>query len=200
MTVFTSKAPKIMADLRRDFAPLSAYDAAAVVGNLGHESGGFTLYQEVKPLVAGSRGGAGWAQWTGPRRKAFEAWAAKKGLNPRSDEANYGYLCVELRGSEKAAIPAVRRAESLEAKVTAFELNFERAGIKHYASRIKYAKQALAAYQRAALPPPPPDVPTPAPDAPTPPASPAQPPALVVNIIVLIVLAVAAFGIWQWIN
>lgn len=143
--LFREKAPVIMRDLMRDF-DLTAEDAAAVVGNLGHESGGFRFLQEKKPLVPGSRGGWGWAQWTASRRRAFEAWVAARGLDPASDEANYGYLVEELRGSERRAIPAVKAAVGLRAKVEAFERAFERAGIKHYESRMKYAQAALAAY------------------------------------------------------
>lgn len=145
MTLFTDKAPAIMRDLMAAFA-LDADSAAAIVGNLGHESGGFKFLQEKKPLVPGSRGGWGWAQWTGPRRRAFEAWVAAKGLDPAGDEANLGFLVHELRTSEAKAIPAVKAARGLEAKVKAFEAAFERAGVKHYLSRINYAGQALAAY------------------------------------------------------
>jgi len=149
MSLFTDKAPAIMRDLMAAFA-LGEDDAAAIVGNLGHESGGFKFLQEKKPLVPGSRGGWGWAQWTGPRRRAFEAWVAAKGLDPAGDEANLGFLVHELRTSEAKAIPAVKAARGLEAKVKAFEAAFERAGVKHYPSRIKYAEQALAAYKGGA--------------------------------------------------
>lgn len=145
MTLFETKAPWIMNLLRADFN-LSIEEAAAVLGNLGHESGGFVYYQEIKPTVAGSRGGAGWPQWTGPRRVAFEAYCKRNGLDPKSDRANYGYLFVELTTTEKAAIPAVKAASGLEAKVRAFEAKFERAGVKHYDSRYAYAKRALAAH------------------------------------------------------
>lgn len=152
-TLFQQKAPVIMADLMRDFA-LDVTSAAAIVGNLGHESGGFRFLQEKKPLVPGSRGGWGWAQWTGPRRRAFEAWVAAKGFDPSSDEANYGFLAHELRTSEAKAIPAVRAAGSLEDKVKAFELAFERAGVKHYPQRYDYARQALAAFNGEPMPAP----------------------------------------------
>lgn len=145
MSLFTQKAPSIMRKLMADFA-LTDEDAAAIVGNLGHESGGFKFLQEKKPLVPGSKGGYGWAQWTGPRRRAYEAYCKRNNLDPASDKANYGFLWVELTTTEKAAVPAVKRAVGLAAKVKAFELAFERAGIKHYDSRVKYAGWALAAY------------------------------------------------------
>ena len=144
--LFREKAPEIMRSLMSAFG-LTADSAAAIVGNLGHESGGFRFLQEKKPLVPGSKGGWGWAQWTGPRRRQFEAWVRARGLDPASDEANLGFLCHELRGSEKAAIPAVVGALGLREKVEAFERAFERAGVKHYESRLRWAEMALAAFE-----------------------------------------------------
>lgn len=197
MSKFTDKAPKIMKDLMREFL-CSKEDAAAVVGNLGHESMGFTKLQEMKPIVPGSRGGYGWAQWTGPRRKAFEAWCKKQGLEQWSDEANYGFLVHELRTTEKA-MPAVMAAKGLLAKVKAFELGFERAhpNYKHYESRLTYAEKALDAFD-AAFPSPLPAPPAPKPTIPVlppPSAPPASQPTipLITAIPALIVAAVAFF-------
>lgn len=148
---FRAKAPAIMAQLMRDF-PIGVEDAAAILGNLGHESGGLVTLQEIKPTVAGSKGGYGWAQWTGPRRKAYEAYCKRTGKNPASDEANYAYLFIELKGiegDEKAAIGKTVAAKGLDAKVEAFEKAFLRAGVKHYPSRKLWAKRALEAYQTA---------------------------------------------------
>lgn len=146
MSLFTDKAPPIMVTLMADFG-LSKLDAAAILGNIGHECGGFLLFQEQKPMVAGSAGGFGWCQWTGPRRREFEAYCARNSLDPKSDRANYGFLFVELKGSEKGALAPLRKASTLRAKVMAFEAHFERAGVKHYDSRAAYADQALAAYE-----------------------------------------------------
>ena len=134
---FRAKAPWIMSKLLCDF-PIGVDDAAAILGNLGHECLGFTAMQEFKPVVAGSKGGWGWPQWTGPRRRAFEAYCKRTGKDPASDDANYAYLFIELKGiegSEKAAIPKTMAAKGLDAKVIAFELAFLRAGVKHYSSR-----------------------------------------------------------------
>jgi hypothetical protein len=147
--LFREKAPGIMFLLMRDF-PLSLWDAAAVLGNLGHETAGFTLMQEQKPTVPGSKGGYGWPMWTGPRRREFEDYCRRNALDPAGDKANYGFLFLELTGSEKKAIPAVSAAETLEDKVEAFERAYERAGVKHYASRNAYAAIALEAWHAAA--------------------------------------------------
>ena len=205
MSIFTQKSPRIMADLMRDF-PISKEDAAAILGNLGHECAGFTKLQETNPAISGSRGGYGWAQWTGPRRRAFEVWCKPKGLKPSSDEANYGFLVYELHTTERAAIPAVKAARNLTVKVAAFEEAFERAGVKHYDSRTKYAKDALKAYI-AAFPvaPPSPDIPGPVPpvaappDAPgwdvtpNPPSGPTPTQVAAGGLVAAIAVAVAAF-------
>lgn len=148
--IFSAKAPKVMADLMRDFS-LSVEDAAAILGNIGHECEGFKTLQEKKPVVPGSRGGYGWCQWTASRRKAYEAWCNRKDFDPASDEANYSFLYRELMGYEGEpalkAINAVKAAKTLQDKVTAFEKAFLRAGVKHYDSRVQWAEKALKAWR-----------------------------------------------------
>lgn len=145
MALFEDKAPGIMRQLMADF-PITVQDAAAILGNLGHECNGFKTLQEISPTAPGSRGGYGWPQWTGPRRRAYEAYCARNKLNPAADASNYAFLFVELKGSEKKAIPATVAASGLNAKVVAFEKSFLRAGIKHYPSRQEYAQRALDAW------------------------------------------------------
>ncbi|RWN47189.1 MAG: hypothetical protein EOS03_12590 [Mesorhizobium sp.] len=150
--LFRSKAPWIMALLMRDFK-IAVDDAAAIVGNLGHESGGFASLQEAKPTVPSSRGGFGWAQWTGPRRRKYEAYCARNALNPAGDQANYGFVFSELKGSYRGAIPKLQAAKGLAAKVKVFELAYEQAGVKHYASRNQWAAIALEAWNDAGAAP-----------------------------------------------
>ncbi len=143
MTLFEQKVNFIRPLFMKDF-DASALDAAAVIGNFAHETGGFKHFQELNPTVAGSRGGFGWPQWTGPRRRAYEAYCKRNNLDPFSDKANYAYVFVELKGTEKNAIKKLKEAKGLKAKVTAFEKAYERAGIKHYAKRYEWAKKAKA--------------------------------------------------------
>lgn len=150
--LFREWSPRMMRDLMAAFPTWGPEDAAACVGNGGHESGGFKLMQELKPVVPGSRGGLGAFQWTGPRRKNFEAWCLSKGLHPHSYEASAGFLIHELKGPEKAAIAKTAKAKTLDAKVVAFELAFERAGVKHYPSRKQWARLALASFGDAPSP------------------------------------------------
>jgi hypothetical protein len=146
--LFRAKAPGIMALLMRDF-PIELDDAAAVLGNLGHECGGFASLQEISPTVVGSAGGYGWAQWTGPRRRSYEAYCKRNRLDPAGDVANYGFLFSELKGPERKAIARVKAAKGLNAKVKAFELAYERAGAKHYSSRNEWAAVAFDAWHAA---------------------------------------------------
>ena len=139
--------PRLMKDL-----DLPVLDAAAVFGNGGYESGGFTKLQEIKPVVRGSRGGYGWFQWTGPRRRSFESFVKVLGLPANSDEANYQFLISELKGPEKRALAALRAAPTLDTKTVAFEESYERAGVKAYPKRKEMALAALHAYERTSPP------------------------------------------------
>lgn len=143
---FRAKAPLAMRRLMREFPSITRDDAAAILGNAGHESGGLLILQEKEPTVAGSRGGYGWFQWTGPRRRRFEAWCINQGLRPSSDAANVGFLIYELRTTEGSALGALARAKTLEGKVEAFERAFERAGVKHYPARQRWARIAVEAF------------------------------------------------------
>ena len=147
---------RLMADL-----DLTHDQASGVVGNLGHESAGLQAINERNPLVPGSRGGFGWAQWTGPRRVEMEKWAADHGLQPSDPEANYGFLKHELENSAvgKKAIAAVRQTSGVEDATKAF-FPFESGGdprtVPAMGSRLRYAQLAAAA------PAPGPPVPGPA--------------------------------------
>lgn len=168
---FKVRAPGVMRRLMADFR-LSDTDAAAIMGNAGHESLGMTVMQEIKPSVPGSRGGWGWFQWTGPRRRDFEAFAKSKSLDPASDEANYQFLKHELETTEARAIGKLKAAGTLRDKTIAFEEAFERAGVKAYDARVRWAEMALSAYKAGQppvltpVPPAPPVQPPPAPAAP----------------------------------
>lgn len=146
---FAAKAPRIMRDLMRDLPGLTAFQAAGILGNIGHECGGFRQLLQIG--VPEGKGGMGWCQWDGARRGTFLKFAADHVLNWRSDEANYGYLLHELRGTEKeplerAALQALLRQTSLEAAVVNFDERFERSGVKALDKRTRYARLAMIAF------------------------------------------------------
>ena len=148
---FNEWAPIFMAKLQDDF-DLSLEDSAAIIGNAGHESGGFKSLQEKKPVVPGSRGGYGIMQWTGPRRRDYEAYCSRNRLNPADMDTNYKFLFVELKGPEGAALTPLRAAKGLDKKVESFMNKFLRPGIPHLESRIIWAKRALQAWDQAQRP------------------------------------------------
>lgn len=137
--------------LMKDF-DVGLYDAAAIVGNAGHESGGFKQLQELKPLVAGSKGGWGIMQWTGPRRREAEAYWKRNNLNPTDMDANYKFLFVELSGPEGKVLDKMKLATGLDDKVEVFSKTFLRPGIPHMDSRKVWAKRALTAYNATQKP------------------------------------------------
>lgn len=141
---FEERCRRLGPALMRDLA-LTDVQAAGLLGNLGHETGGFRLLQEVDPTVPGSRGGWGIGQWTGPRRLAMERWCRSHGLDPASDAANEGYLLIELRGSEAPALEALRNSATLEQATSTFCRTFERPGIPALADRLVWARRALQA-------------------------------------------------------
>lgn len=143
---FDKWASYFMRKLGDDFS-LSDLDTAAIIGNAGHESAGFKSLQEIKPLVPGSKGGYGIMQWTGPRRREYEAYCKRNGLNPADMETNYKFLFVELKGPEGRVLPKLKEAKTLDAKTEVFMKGFLRPGIPHLQSRQIWAKRALKAYE-----------------------------------------------------
>jgi hypothetical protein len=152
--VFKRFAPRMMRELMRDFTPLADFQAAAVVGNGGAESAGFTLIQEQHPTVPGSKGGLGFFQWTGMgtpmkpgRRRVFEKLLKEMNRAPDSYDANYEMLRRELRGPERATIRKLRVTRNIDDATRVFMESFERPGVLHYKSRVGWSKRALRAYE-----------------------------------------------------
>ncbi|MDA4843983.1 phage tail tip lysozyme [Hoeflea poritis] len=132
-------AGRLMNDLMADF-DLTRAQATGIVGNLAHESAGFKTLQEISPVVAGSRGGYGYAQWTGKRRKLFEAYAKTNGLDPASYEANYGFLAYELSNDYRYSLAAVKKSNNSSEAAKAFSDKYEYPGIPHLKSRYALAR------------------------------------------------------------
>lgn len=142
---FNKWAPIFMERLMKDFN-LNVLEAAAVIGNAGHESGGFKSLQEKKPLVPGSRGGYGIMQWTGPRRRQYESYCERNDLDPADMESNYKFLFVELMGPEGRVIKRLKDVKTLDQKVEIFMKTFLRPGIPHLNSRKVWARRAIDAF------------------------------------------------------
>lgn len=147
--LFRQKVPGIAADLMTDFG-MTLDQACGILGNIGHECAGFRTMQEIKPIVPGSRGGWGWCQWTGPRRRSFEAWCTQNGFtNLSDDDANYGFLKHELETTEKRALNHLKETLSLADATRSFMDKFERPGVKHFEQRLNWAREAKRAFRAA---------------------------------------------------
>ena len=132
---------------------LTLEQAAGLVGNLGFESGGFEELREIgQPEGVG---GYGWGQWTASRRVSFLAWAQAQKLDWRSDEANFGYLCSELRGAYHDVIVALLRCQTVEQATWSVGQTYERPGgttpsnLPGYEGRLHWATRALAGAKAA---------------------------------------------------
>lgn len=132
--------------------------AAGIVGNAQYESANFTAHEEFAPNAYGTKG-AGVFQWTNAggsnRRDNFENWSASQGLDPKSFEANSGFMLHEMQG--KAGNhwtggmndQSYRQITDLNTAVTSFQNNYLRPN-KDKANtqqRLSYAQQALQQWQ-----------------------------------------------------
>jgi hypothetical protein len=114
---------------------MSPQIADAFVMNFQDESGLNPGINEKAPLVAGSRGGFGLAQWTGPRRRALEAFAADRGASPSDTGTQLDFLMSELNGPEKAAWAKIQGADTTGGAAAAIVNNFLRPAESHRAAR-----------------------------------------------------------------
>lgn len=147
---FEQVAPPYMAKFIADFATFKIIDldAAAAFGNFGTESLGLTVLQEMHPVVPGSRGGYGWPQWTGTRRRLYESFCSTQGLKLSDDASNYAYIKFELMHDYRGVLPKLTAVATLNAKVAAFERYYEGAGVVNLNSRIQWANVALNAFHK----------------------------------------------------
>lgn len=152
---FDQQAPTVMKRLMADFN-LTKEQAAGIVGNLGHESAGLQAGIQEKNPIAG-RGGLGWAQWTGSRRREFERYLKDNNLSATDPEANYGFLKKELQTTHQSALEAIRKTNNVQDATTQFEHKYEgsadydrRTGAilkpKSVQSRMNYAGKAATLF------------------------------------------------------
>lgn len=153
MTIYTDKARAYVPRLMKDLS-ITRTRSCGIFGNIGGETGGFASLQENKPVIAGSRGGYGWLQWTGPRRRKYEAWCKSNRLDPAADETNYLYLVQETRTDEKHSLEQLNKTETLEAATETFMSQNLRPGKPNLSGRIEWAKKAYVATEPAITPAP----------------------------------------------
>lgn len=133
----------VVAGLERRGIPRTA--AIGLAGNFAVESGFNPGINEISPVVPGSRGGYGLAQWTGPRRKQFEAFARSQGRALDDLDTQLDFTVWELQNTEKAAARDILSAATPEEAARAVSERFLRPGIPHLERRIAQAQQIAGA-------------------------------------------------------
>lgn len=103
--------------------------------NFQDESGLNPGINEQNPTVAGSRGGFGLAQWTGPRRRQLEAFAQQQGKPVSDPDVQMDFLMTELQGSERGAAAKILGAGSAGEAGAAIVNSFLRPAEEHRARR-----------------------------------------------------------------
>jgi len=93
---------------------LTREQSIGVVAHFSHESGLNAGINEKKPLIAGSRGGFGIAQWTGPRRKELEKFARDNNIPVDSIETQRKFLKHEIDNNKglRAIMADVRKTKT----------------------------------------------------------------------------------------
>lgn len=115
--------------------------AQGIVANMKAESGLQPGINEIAPLVPGSRGGFGLNQWTGPRRVAFEKFAADRGMPLNDVQTQLDFTMYELQGPERAAWTALQGVDSPLDAARIYSEKFLRPGIPNMDKRLGYAAE-----------------------------------------------------------
>lgn len=104
--------------------------------NFQDESGLNPGINEKNPTVAGSRGGFGLYQLTGPRRRAYEEFAAGRKVDPSDTDAQLDFLMTELQGPEANAAKSIFASKDSGSAAAAIARDFLRPAKEHLDSRV----------------------------------------------------------------
>lgn len=115
---------------------LPEHVADGFIMNFQDESGMNPGINEKNPIVPGSRGGFGLYQLTGPRRVAYEKFAASRGVDPSNVDAQLDFLMTELQGPESRAAKSIFSAKDAGSAAAAIVSDFLRPAEEHRARRV----------------------------------------------------------------
>ena len=110
---------------------LPEHVAKGFVMNFRDESGLDSNINEKDPLVAGSRGGFGLYQVTGPRRVAYEDFAKEQGKDLGDVDAQLDFLMLELGGTEAPASRSIMNTTTAGEAASVIVNKFLRPSTKH---------------------------------------------------------------------
>lgn len=129
----------ILKILARGATPAQAF---GLVANFIQESGLDPGINEANPTVPGSRGGFGLAQFTGPRRVAFEKFARERGAPLDDVDAQLDFIFnTEFPTTERRAANSFFTAKTPEEAALAISRDFLRPGIPNNERRLAEARR-----------------------------------------------------------
>jgi hypothetical protein len=103
-----------------------------------------TDINEAKPIVPGSRGGYGLLQWTGPRRRQLEAFAAQRGTPVSDMGTQVDFLVNELNTTEKRAASRIMGTNNSADAAVAIMNDFLRPHKDHRPKREKRYREMFS--------------------------------------------------------
>jgi len=115
---------------------LPEHVADGFVLNFQDESGLNPGINERNPTVPGSRGGYGLAQWTGPRRRSYEQFAAQNGVQPDDLDTQLDFVVNELGGSERRAANNIYASTDRGQAATAIARDYLRPAPQYLQERV----------------------------------------------------------------
>jgi hypothetical protein len=122
--------------------------AAGLVGNLMQESGA-----GLSTRAVGDNGNAfGMAQWNGPRRHAYLAFARARGADAGDLDTQIAFLHHEMQTSEAGAAARIRGARSAGEAALVASQAFWRPGVPHNANRVAYAQAVMRQFEGGSVP------------------------------------------------
>tara|TARA_R100000742_G_C4279486_1_gene104187 strand:+ start:1095 stop:1952 length:858 start_codon:yes stop_codon:yes gene_type:complete len=133
----TDISKKLIKDLKAAFPDLTRKQLSAILGNLHHESKGFTRYQQIMGE------GVSYAQWSGSRKDEFLKFSKDNNLDPKGYDAPLKFLIYELNNNRKHGFlnenfsKAFNNPDATLSELTEiFENNYLAAGKKLMSDRI----------------------------------------------------------------
>jgi len=130
---------------------LPPHIADGFVMNIADESGFNAGINEVRPTVPGSRGGFGLYQLTGPRRVAFEEFAAQRGVPASDPDAQLDFLMTELQGPESRAAQSIFSAQDAPSAAVAIARDFLRPAPENLQRRVARYTGGMTPEQSVAM-------------------------------------------------
>ena len=125
--------------IERGVAP---HVADGFILNFQSESNLDPTINEISPLVPGSRGGFGLAQWTGPRRVALEQFAQQTGRPVGDVDTQLDFLVQELQGPEASAAQSIGATTTAQDAATAIARDYLRPAPENLRKRIEEYQEA----------------------------------------------------------